>query len=166
MLTEICGYLKNWFNRKDDGTDYPKFHGTFAIANGVIKWDSGEDLPLQEGQYYRILGGVFNNGGVFRYMLQPPSSETEVGALPKDEVFEGTVWSMAVPPDVVSLADEISEWTAKYGKADSAAMSPFNSESFGGYSYSKSGGSSGGETKVGVTWQDVFSSRLTRYKKL
>ena len=167
MLTEICGYLKNWFNRRPDGSDYPKFHGDFVVKDGVIKWDSGENLPLQEGQYYRIIGGVFNNGGVFRFMLDSPLQETVAGSLPKDEEFNGEVWSMAVPPDVVAIAEEIAEWNEANGKADSAAMSPFNSESFGGYSYSKSGGSgssSGGRT--GVTWADVFGARLTRYKKL
>ena len=167
MLTEICGYLKNWFNREPNGTDYPKFRGDFVVSNGVIKWDSGADLPLHEGQYYRIIGGVFNNGGVYRFMLHPPSQETAAGELPKDEAFTGEVWSMAVPPDVVAIAEEIAKWNEANGKADSAAMSPFNSESFGGYSYSKSGGGgSSSGNRTGITWVDVYGARLTRYKKL
>ena len=165
MLTEICGYLKNWFNRKPDGTDYPKFHGTFVITDGVIRWDSGADLPLKEGQYYRILGGVYNNGGVFPFYSTSPSEgeDTSLGVRPSDEEFEGEVWSMAVPPDVVALAKEIAEWNEKNGKAGSEALSPYNSESFGGYSYSKGGSSTGGS---GVSWVDVFASSWVRYKKL
>ena len=168
MLTEICGYLKNWFNRKPDGTDYPKFHGTFVVKDGVISWDSGAELPLQVGQYYRILGGVFNNGGVFPYVKPLLSGEARPssGALPRDEVFEGDVWSLAIPPDVIAIAGEIEAWNEKNGKADSAACSPFNSESFGGYSYSKSGRSSSAGSQTGVMWADVFGARLSRYKKL
>ena len=165
VLTEICGYLKNWFNRKPDGTDYPKFHGRFVINDGVIRWDSGAELPLKEGQFYRILGGAYNNGGVYPFYSTPPSEgeDTSLGARPRDEEFEGEVWSMAVPPDVVALAGEIAAWNEKNGKADSAAMSPFNSESFGGYSYTKGRTIAGGS---GVSWADAFASRLMRYKKL
>ena len=163
MLTEICGYLNNWFTRNPNGKEYPKFRGIFSITDGVVRWHDGSDLPLKEGQYYRIIGGVFNNGGVYRFTLQPSSQETEAGATPKDETFEGEIWSMAVPPDVVALDAEITAWNAKFGKADSEAMSPFNSESFGGYSYSKGGSTTG---SVGVTWKSVFADSLTRYKKL
>ena len=165
MLTEICGYLKNWFNRKPDGTDYPIFYGAFEIKNGVISYAGGAALPLKEGQYYRILGGVFNNGGVYPFYSTPPSEgeDTPLGVRPRDEEFEGEVWSMAVPPDVVALADEIAAWNEKNGKADSEAMSPYSSESFGGYSYSKGSSATGGS---GVSWSDVFGSRLSRYKKL
>ena len=168
MLTEICGYLKNWFNRKPDGQDYPKFYGSFVIRDGVITWDSGAELPLKEGQYYRIIGGVFNNGGVFPFYStpRPEGEDTSLGARPHDEEFDGEVWSMAVPPDVLMLAEEIAAWNEKNGKADSVALSPFNSESFGGYSYSKAGRSSSSGSQTGVSWSDVFGTRLSRYKKL
>lgn len=162
MLTEICGYLKNWFTRKADGTNYPVFHGSFKVSNGVITWQGGALLPMVEGQYYRIVGGVLNNGGVFLFHSAPPSGEAS-RECPRDEEFEGEVWSMAVPPDVIDLAKEIAAWNELNGKADSTALSPYNSESFGGYSYSKGGTRSGG---AGVAWSDVFGSRLTRYKKL
>jgi hypothetical protein len=65
---------------------------------------------------------------------------------------------MAVPPDVVALADEISAWEAKYREA---AESPYQSESFGGYTYTKADASEGG-----LTWEKVFRSRLNRWRKL
>jgi hypothetical protein len=75
---------------------------------------------------------------------------------------------MAVPTDVIAIAKEIAEWNEINGKATSNALSPYLSESFGGYSYSKSGSGarSTSGTKVGTTWEDVFGARLTRYKKL
>ena len=168
MLTEICGYLKNWFNRRPDGTDYPKYKGEFTIKRGVIKFSDGTDLDLLDGQYMRILGSIFNNG-VFCYSSTPVLGENSAQApLLMDETFTGEVWSMAIPVDVLALDKDVNEWMAINGKATSAALSPFNSESFGGYSYSKSGGRGGssGGNQTGVTWMDVFGSRLSRYKKL
>ncbi len=154
MLTEICNYLKNWFTRKPDGSDFPKYTGNFQISEGQIVNEMGQELPIQTDQYFRILGSVFNDG-VHKYP-----------ATLKDEVFNGEVWEMGVPVDVQAIAKEAAEWMKKYGSADSAAMSPFSSESFGGYSYSKASGSSGGGSQAGVTWIDVFRSRLSRYKKI
>lgn len=154
MLTEICGYLKNWFNRRPDGTDYPKYHGTFKVEAGNLTWESGAELPLQTGQYFRILGSI-SNMGVFQWPAKL-----------KDEVFEGDIWSMAVPVDVIALAKEIEDWNEIYGKATSAAMSPFTAESFAVYSYTKASGRNADSSSAGVSWMDVFGSRLSRYKKL
>lgn len=154
MLTEICQYLCNWFNRKPNGEDYTKWAGTFHISSGSIA-----GVELVQGQYYRIMGSLFNDG-VHKYG-DPDDMLT-------DEEFEGMVWSMGVPPQVVSLANDIAAWQTKYGGVDSQAMSPFNSESFGGYSYSKSGGgSAGGSDSAGAgTWQSVFASRLNMWRKI
>ena len=127
MLTEICQYLHNWFNRKLDGTDYPKYTGDFIIADGVINVDE-----LADGQYFRIIGSLFNDG-VHKF--------GDSADVLRDETFTGAVWSMGVPPEIVKLADEMTAWMAKYGGLDSPNMSPFASESFGGYSYSKQQGS-------------------------
>ena len=86
-----------------------------------------------------------------------------------DETFEnGAVWAMAIPKGLLEVVADIEAWQAKYGGVDSAAMSPFSSESFGGYSYSKS---TGGSSDSSVTsnpnaWQSVFAARLARYRKL
>ena len=45
------------------------------------------------------------------------------------------------------------------------SMSPFTSESFAGYSYSKSGsGNANGGSNI--TWQDAFGGRLNKYRRL
>lgn len=150
MLTEICGYLKNWFNRKVDGTDFPKFKGEITVSGGSI---TTGDVSLLDGQYFRILGSVLNDG-VWQY-------SDNIKDL-KDEVFQGEIWSMAVPADVLRINDDIEAWLKKYGDIENPAMSPYNSESFGGYSYSKSTGGS----ESSSSWKSVFADRLSRYMKL
>lgn len=142
MLTELCQELRNWFDRE-------RHVGTFTITGGNITADF-----LLQGQYFRIMGSVFSDG-----VHQYPAAD-----LP-DETFDGAVWALAIPQPVINLAQEIQGWRAKYEVAGSAAMSPFNSESFGGYSYSKSG--SGGASSTGATgWQAAFRSQLNRWRKL
>lgn len=150
MLTQICHYLKNWFNYRQ-----PTFFGNFKIENGTLSYLSGE-MEIKSNQYYRIVGSVFNDA-VYKH-----GTETLT-----DETFDGAVWLMAVPPEVETLATEIEMWQAKYGNLDSQNMSPYQSESFGGYSYSKStGGSSSSSDSLVPTWQGVFADRLRRWKKL
>lgn len=154
MLSEICGYLRNYFDRGQ-----PKFHGEFRVQNGVIYSYNDGDMGLQNGQYYRIIGSVFNDG-VWQYGANNTDQM-------KDETFNGAVWLMAIPCDMINLSNEIGEWVTKYGGIDSPSMSPFNSESFGGYSYSKSGGYANNSSDDGEgTWQNAFKNRLKRWKKL
>jgi hypothetical protein len=71
---------------------------------------------------------------------------------------------MSVPPAVLALAEEIDTWRA--ANAD-ALSSPYQSESFGGYSYSKaSGGGAGGSGSAAYGWQDQFAARLAPYRRL
>lgn len=146
MLSELCKELNNWFDKE-------RYFGTFTIANNEITGD----FSLQENQYFRIVGSVFNDG-VYRY---DDNLELE------DETFKGAIWAMALPKDVVALANEIQAWKTKYMDIDSPAMSPFNSESFGGYSYSKSsGGSASGNVDLSGTWQGAFADRLNHWRKI
>ena len=145
MLTELCQELRNWFERK-------KFFGTFTIESGQIDLPDGS---LQSGQYFRIVGSVFNDG-VHKY---DPESESQL----IDEVFEGAIWSMGVPPAVVDLSERISEWVTKYGDSVS---SPYSSESFGGYSYTKANSGQGNAASSSPTWQSTFASELNRWRKI
>lgn len=156
MIEEICRELNNWFDRKSDGTD-DRYFGTFVISDGAIDLSETDIVP---NQYFRIVGSRFNDG-VYKY-------EPEVGAPTlTDETFDGAVWAMAVPPSVIALAAEIEAWQEKYGVVDSPAMSPYTSESFGGYSYSKASrsGSNGADSSA-VTWQGAFANRLSRWRKI
>ena len=152
MLSELCRELKNWFDRGQ-----PKFIGDIEIVDGHIT-DTGFLTDIQNGQYFRIIGSVFNDGVYcFKNTLTL-----------HDEKFHGALWLMAIPKEVIDLSADIDAWVEKYGGVDSAAMSPFNSESFGGYSYSKGSTSSSASGAVHnpSSWQSVFASRLNRWRKI
>ena len=147
MLTELCQELKNWFELK-------KYFGTFTIEGGQL----ADCSYLQDGQYFRIVGSVFNDG----VHIWPDD-------VLYDETFEGAIWAMAVPPTVIALSEEIQEWRDKYDGVDSVNMGPYSSESFGGYSYSRggSGNSSSGVRGNGApTWQSMFANDLNRWRKI
>lgn len=135
-LTNLCAELRNYFETK-------KRFGTFTISGGSI---SPSDF-LQDGQYFRIVGSVFNDG-VYRY----PAHDLV------DETFNGAVWAMAVPPAVVELAAEIEE----YNKSDAGKPSSYISENFGGYGYTKATDTNG----LPVSWKTVFNNDLKRWRKL
>ena len=101
---------------------------------------------------------VFSHYGVHQY----PAYDLT------DEVFTGTVVSMAVPPAVIDLSERIDEWNNKYVELVS---SPYNSmsESFGDYSRSWSKGGSGqgnANSSSTPTWQTMFANELNRWRKI
>ena len=144
MLNKLCKELKNWF-------EVAKKFGTFTISGGNIT-----GVEIAENQYYRIIGSIFNDG-IYKY----GDSTVQL----KDETFDGAVWLLAIPKEIEDLAAKIADWEKKYGTVDSASLSPFNSESFGGYSYSKSGSASGRGTNPNG-WESVFANELNRWRKL
>jgi hypothetical protein len=140
-LTQICEYLRNWFTADED-----KYTGDYRIMRGLL---TGDNLPeLLDGEYFRIVGSRLNDG-VYQYPVYGLN----------DEEFTGTVWRMRIPASVVGLAAEIETFNAD----SSSTPSPYTSESFGGYSYSK-GSSSDGTSAY--SWQDAFHSRLRRWRKV
>lgn len=143
-ITDFCEELHNWF-------DVDRIFGTFTISNGEIIVPNGY---LRNNQYFRIVGSVFNDG-VYKY----PSNELI------DETFDGAVWAMAIPPAAIALFERIKDWDSKYSQSE-AANSPFQSESFGGYSYSKGYSNSANGSDTTVSWQNQFKSRLNRWRKL
>lgn len=145
-IFEVCQYLKNWFDRNQE-----KYFGDITISNGALTTNYG----LRPNQYFRIVGSSLNDG-VYQY---PTTALT-------DETFNGAIWGMSLPKAFLSLLDDIETWKAKYASADSAALSPYSSESFGGYSYSKSSGSNDTTTDKSGTWQGVFGARLAPYRKM
>ncbi len=145
MIGEICAEIKNYFVYKND------IHiGDWVISNGQIS--PILDLPTD---YIRIVGSRLNEG------VHKVSDLSLV-----DESFHGGIWIMSPPADFIKLVGEIEDWQEKNGKSDSAAMSPFQSESFGGYSYSKASGRSSSGSSIVPTWQSVYASRLNRYRRI
>lgn len=149
MLNEICLDLNNFFDK-----GMPKFNGDFTIDSGKIT-DADFLASIKENQYFRIVGSVFNDG-VYQY-----KSTLEL----IDESFSGSIWLLAIPKAFLDLVNDIEAWQAKNGSVESAAMSPFYSESFGGYSYSKSAGSVSG-TGASTTWQTAYKNRLNIYRRI
>lgn len=144
MLEQLMIYLHNWF-------DVSRHPGTYTIADGIL---TGVSFLLP-GQYYRIKGSVFSDG-LHKY--------GELDGELQDETFTGEIWALAPPKAVIALAEEIAAWVDKYG---AAADSPYASESFGGYSYTKASGSANtaGGASLG-TWQGAFANRLNAWRKV
>lgn len=136
MLEQVLRHLNNYFVVKNG-----VHKGTFEISSGVLDLDF-----LQTDQYFRIIGSVFNDG-VYQY----PASEL------KDEKFDGEIWAMAVPAEVINLSTDIGEWCTNN------PSTAYVSEAFGGYSRTLA--TSGG-TGAPVTWEDVFRGRLNAWRKL
>ena len=135
MLERLLRHLRNWF--VIPGGIHP---GTYTIKGGSI------ELPLlHDGQYFRITGSVLNDG-----LHQAPAHGL------RDETFNGSVWALAVPNEIVILSKEIEAWN----KENSG---PYTSESFGGYSYTKATNTKTGQV---ATWEDAFRSRLNPWRKI
>lgn len=132
MIDEICASLHNYF-----AVDIVP--GEYTVNDGEIT------LPfLAAGQFFRVVGSVFCDG-VYRCGDK----------LPADETFDGAIWALAIPPAFEAVAAEIEEWKQKNAEV---INSPYQSESFGGYSYTKGSDS--------ASWQGVFAKRLNRWRKL
>lgn len=144
MLTEICAFLRNWFVRD-------KFFGDFVIANGQLTRSDGSALPLLSGQFFRVIGSIFSDG------------VHKTDDVLTDEEFSGAVWSMAVPPDFLSLVNDIEGWVTDNAQA---IASPYASESFAGYSYSLKSGSIASDGTGGLSWQSQFAARLNPWRKI
>ena len=137
MLEEIMDYLHNYF-------DHKRVRGEFVISSGNLECDF-----LSDGQFFKIVGSVFNDG-VWQY---PTVTLT-------DETFTGEVWALAVPPRLLNIADEIRGWIKDNQEV---INSPYQSESFGGYSYTKASGAGDGSV---AGWREVFGSQLNQWRKL
>ena len=136
MLEQILMHLNNWFLVPDGVHE-----DTYTVEDGGIV------LPfLVDGQYFRVIGSLLNDG-LYKYPATDMAAET----------FDGAVWALAIPKQIIDLSEEISEWQEKQGDP-----SPYTSESFGGYSYSKATNANG----VPLGWQDVYKSQLNRWKKI
>lgn len=140
MLEELLQHLNNWFPLSDG-----IHNGAYTIEDGSIA------LPfLQDGQYFRIIGSVFNDG-LHRY--GPGMVDLD------DETFTGTIWALAIPKAVIAIADEAAQ---RIKEQEKAIYGPYTTESFGGYSYSK--GSSG--DGVDAFLRANFGARLSPYRRL
>lgn len=135
MLNEILRYIRNYFPDTKG-----QMKGKFEIKEGkAVPFPS-----LVDGQYFLVEGSAMNDG-VW-------NSTEELS----DEIFEGVVTPLKIPKDFLALAKEIEEYQTK------ADASPYVSESFGGYSYTKATDANG----TPASWQTAFATRLKTWRKL
>lgn len=153
-ITVYCQECRNYFAPVGKKENKSYIHdGEFTISGKTV-------TPLdfiQAGQYFRIVGSAMNDG-VYCNTAEGLKDLS-------DETFTGAIWEMSVPRAFLALCADIDAWRTKNEAADSANMSPYTSESFAGYSYSKSGGgsSSGGNA---VTWVSQFGYRLVPWRRV
>lgn len=152
MLSEVCDFVHNYF-------EYEIHHGTFSIVNGGI------DLTglVKSGQRFRILGSALNDG-IYTYYDESALYNDDDDALAElmDETFTGAIVAMAIPKAFLKIVSDITEWQNKNSQI---VESPYTSESFGGYSYTKATGS--GSNAGGVLgWRDIFKAKLNAYRRI
>ena len=138
-LYELLVYLRNFFPGQ-------KWH---FLGEEIT--DKRLSLPgLESGDYYLIEGSRRNNG-IHVYGNSDLRNET----------YTGIVTEVCVPPALLELLDEINAWQDKNVEA---IQSPYQSESFGGYSYTEvSGNTASGEV---TSWKTVFGPRLRTWRKI
>lgn len=138
-LHELLLYLRNFF----PGEKWQFF--------GEEITDKRLSLPgLERGDYYLIEGSRRNNG-IHVY------GNSDL----KNETYSGIVTEVCVPSELLDMLDEINAWQEKNCEV---VQSPYQSESFGGYSYTKASANIGnGEA---MSWKTVFGTRLRIWRKL
>lgn len=139
MLEQVLRHIHNRFERE-------VLVGTFEVSSGTFAVERAQD-----GQYLWIEGSVFNDG-----LHQYPLSGLT------DETFDGRVVLLAVPRAVQDVADRAAVWTEENTEA---LDSPYQSESFGGYTYTKASGYSSDGTSLSG-WQAKYRSDLDPWRKI
>lgn len=154
-LEQVLAHIHNWFTRETLSLT------GCEVVGGQLPASVAEAVPA--GAWYRIQGSCLNDGLHLR-------GEGDEGLT--DEEFDGELSVLAIPRALLSVVDEITDWKDANSEARSkAAASPYQSESFGGYTYSMrsdlTGGSSGSSVSGGLTgWQAAFKSDLNPYRRL
>lgn len=141
-LDDYCADLKNYFIAD---FDHDIHLGEYTIANNSIDVDF-----IAENQYFRIVGSKFNDG-----VYKLDNKLTLV-----DETFQGAIWVMSVPPAFLAAVQEAETYLTAHPLGIE-----FQSESFGGYSYTRA---SGGNSMSSGFWYlpAVTAQKLNRYRRL
>lgn len=149
MLEQVLYHIHNWFERD-------QIHVTTCCIDDGMLPASITDQML-DGQWYRIQGSYLNDG-----LHQNP----DLGL--SDETFNGTITLLAIPKALLSITEQIGQWVEETSDADQRARkATFQSESFGGYSYSLKGDSRSNNGSDGLTgWQAAFASDLNPWRKM
>ena len=134
LIEQILDFIHNHFVQSST-------EGEFSIIDGVL-----QTTDLQPRQFFWINGSTFSNG-VHQYGT---TDRIKYGGFNVTETFHGTLSALAIPADLLDLAGEIQSYIDTNG---GSMNSPFTSESFGGYSYTKGQGKG---SASGADWRTVF----------
>ena len=147
-LERVLDHIYNWFPLGGYPLDAARRHkSTYTVTGGALQGCEGFLLP---GQYYRIVGSIFNDG-LHRF--------GEYGLT--DETFTGEVWPLAIPKAVLTIAADVVKYDAENPLNDKV------SESFGGYSYTRAGSASSGASSGSVSGGlYVYGARLNPYRRM
>ena len=149
MLQEIMEHINNYF------VPICAKEVEYTISGNMIS-------PLfdaAEGDRFLICGSR-RNDGVYTWHAEgiKDDDDNEVAGL-CDETFAGTIRVCSVPPAVLTLSREKSEWEATHS---GELESPLANESFNGYSYTLKTGKNGGA----LTWYDTPAGKaLERWRR-
>jgi len=153
MLQEVLEHIHNYFLKQPNP-------GKYTISGGVIS-----PLPtFKEGQRIWVVGSDLNDG-VYTYHSDGITDDDDIEAAGlQDETFAGTICALAVPPAVLALSGEIRKWVETY--QEDVVNSPFESESFGGYSYTLKGtGTASGGNGGPISWRTIYGKQLERWRR-
>lgn len=143
ILEEVLDHIHNHFERDSQTINV----SDCQISDGALP----ESIAIPNGAWYMVHGSWLNEG-----MHLHPATDLV------DETFSGTITVMRIPRPLLRVVEDICAWQLANG---AAADSPFQSESFGGYSYTKSSGTS--QDGSGLTgWRLAFRDRLSTWRKI
>lgn len=152
ILEQVLYHLHNWFGRASISAT------GCTIADGALPASIASSMV--EGAWYRIEGSLLNDG-----LHKHPADDLQ------DETFDGTITVCAIPRALLNVVEEITDYIDATNESDAAVRGAiFQSESFGGYTYSlkgdsRSGSASGGGS--GLTgWQAAFRTDLNPWRKI
>lgn len=149
VLEQVLSHIHNWFV-------YDELDVRCSIEGGSLP----ASVSIPEGAWYRIQGSLFNDG-----LHQHPADDLT------DETFDGKVTICAIPRVLLSVVDEITDYIDAMNESDAAVReAKFQSESFGGYTYSLKGDSRANSASGGVSgltgWQAAFRSDLNPFRRI
>lgn len=145
-LEQVMGHIHNWF-----AYDTMTVRGC-EISNGELP----ASVPLKPLQWYRIQDSAFNDG-----LHQHPDTSLF------DETFDGRISILAIPSDFIAVVEDIEDWKSDYKAAkESLSAGPYQSESFGGYTYTMRSDLVQIVQAGPTGWQQAFAPALRRWRKL
>lgn len=151
MLQKVMDFVHNYF------VPLQAVQVNYTIAGGTISPSFG----AEDGDRFLICGSRRNDGVYTWHESGIRNDDDNEAAGLRDETFAGTIRVCSVPPALLALSEEISQWVETFS---AQLSSPLASESFNGYSYTlRTGGGSGGNGPL--TWQDQFKSQLEQWRR-